>query len=639
VEFADRVSGLLGFQDSHLNRMALPQERSWIKLTNVLVVSAFLLMSISVGAMSWMFSSAEWWRPILAIVVAALFFVVLVSIHVLFVTLGAFPLNHSLKEIDHWRPHVLRLVVFFLLASVLSQPLLLGLQQDRLDMQVRERLEFKIITQFEGKERNQLFDKQQSILLDKSLLEDEYRNLQASTSNFSVTGVSSSRKALLVGASDYGDVRNNLPNARNDILAMQKKLTSLGYAVTVSLNDPHKVLKEKIQKYSLSLSGGDISLVYFSGHGIEKNGHNYFIPKDFAETGSIDPISERDLRSRAVILTPLIDDLTPAKLRLNLLLLDACRTDLDKAPKGLASMQSTTNKNVILVMAASPGQEALDSIAGQKGGNSPFTTALLKNIDRDEDAGTIFRRVTKEVVGITAETMKRENKPPQTPWVSESVTELEIKLIPPQLQTLENQSTQKSIQAIAPRCVAYQNDGNQTSDYANCIASAINALNRKIGFIEEQIGSLSGDSNAWLKRELADSVFFSERLRLMWTHYMVNGLGTLFLAALMTAGIFMRDFWKPSALRSYESIRYQSLKNILRNHHLSFQDSIDANLYAYHVENKIPRYEHWSREHDFYTSEAPPSAIATGIETRFSAIEEQKMWNWLSTTPVEGSLS
>ena len=137
MEFADRVSGLLGFQDSHLNRMALPQERSWIKLTNVLVVSAFLLMSVSVGAMAWMFSSPEWWRPILAFVVAGLFFVVLLSIHVLFVTLGAFPLNHSLKEIDQWRPHVLRLVVFFLLASVLSQPLLLGLQQDRLDTQVR----------------------------------------------------------------------------------------------------------------------------------------------------------------------------------------------------------------------------------------------------------------------------------------------------------------------------------------------------------------------------------------------------------------------------------------------------------------------------------------------------------------------
>lgn len=586
-----------------------------------------------------MFSSPEWWRPILAFVVAALFFVVLLSIHILFVILGAFPLNHSLKEIDYWRPNVLRLMVFFLLASVLSQPLLLWLQQDRLDMQVRERLEFKIITQFEGKERNQLFDKQQSLLLDKSILEDEYRNLQSSSSIFPVNGVSSSRKALLAGASNYGDGLNKLPNARNDILAMQKKLTSLGYAVTVSLNDPQKILKEKIQKYSLSLNGGDISLIYFSGHGIEKNGHNYFIPKDFAETGSIVSISERDLRARAVILTPLIDDLTPAKLRLNLLMLDACRTDLDQAPKGLASMQSTTSKNVILVMAASPGQEALDSLAGQKGGNSPFTTALLRNIDRDEDLGKIFRRVTKEVVGSTTETMKRENKPPQTPWVSESVTELEIKLIPPQLQILENQSTRKSIQAIAPRCVAHQNDENETKDYVNCIASVINAQSRKIGFIEEQIGSLSGDSNAWLKRELAESVFFSERLRLMWTHYMTNGLGTLFLAALMIAGILMRDFWKPSALRSYESIRYQSLKNILRNHHLSFQDSIDANLHAYLVENKIPRYKHWSRQHDFYSSESPQSAIATGVETRFSAIEEQKMWNWLSTTPVEGSLS
>lgn len=625
----DRICALLGFHYSHLARLERPQDRQWIGLSNLLVLLSFVVMSASVGLMAWMYTAPGWGRPLLAAGVAALFFAVLVSVHVLFVTLGSYPLHADAEGIARWRPSPLRLVLFAFLAAVLSQPLMMWAQGKQLDQQTKERLESRVIDQFESRERTRLVDKQQSLLLEKSLLDEEYRQVQRITQM--AKGVSSNRKALLVGASDYSGNVNRLPNVRNDILAMNQKLRSLGYDVTMSLDESRETIREKIQTYSLSLKSGDISLLYFSGHGIEQNGHNYFIPKDFAD-GRPRQITERDLRARAIVLTPLIDDLTRAKLRLNLLLLDACRTDLDQqAPRGLAGMQSTTNKNVIVVMAASPGQEALDGLAGQRGGNSPFAAALLRHMDRDEDVGQVFRRVTREVIDNTADTMKQEGKPPQTPWVSQSVGEREIKLLPPALQARNIQRSRDKLKAIAPQCVKQLDQGADPALYGACLGREIERLDRQVGFVEEQLGTIADNANAWLKQELSGSVFFAERLRLLWSNYAVTGLITLLFTALMLVGLVMRDFLRPAALRAYETLRHQSLRNLLRNHHASFQASIDATVADYHKDSPIPRYAHWSTEHDFYADVLPRAAIRRAVDTRFSPVDEQRVWDWLQS--------
>lgn len=633
----ERICTLLGFHDSHLNRLERPQDRQWIELCNLMVLLSFVLMSISVGVMAWMYTTPGWGRPLLAAGVAVLFFPVLVSIHVLFVTLGAYPLHANAQGIAQWRPNPLRLVLFAFLAAVLSQPLLMWAQSQRLDQETRVVVEQRVITQFEGRERTRLTDKQQSLLLEKSVLEDEFRQAQRATSakvGAAPGAVSSTRKALLVGASNYSGKVNPLPNVRNDIVALNQKLRALGYDVTLSLDESREVLREKIQAYSMSLRSGDISLIFLSGHGVEKNGHNYFLPKDFAASRPVTGNeTERELRERGIVLTPLIDDLTRAKLRLNLLLLDACRTDLDGNPRGLAGMQSTTSKNVIVVMAASPGQEALDSLAGQKGGNSPFAAALLRNIERDEDVGKVLRRLTREVIENTTDTMKLMGRSPQTPWVSQSVGENEIKLIPPALQARDLQGARAKLQVIAPQCAQMLERGADPATYAACLGQEIEQLDRQVAFIEEQVGTIADDANAWLKEELSESMFFGERLRLMWSNYQINGPLTLLLTALMVAGVALRDFVRPAALRAYEALRHQSLRGLLRQHHASFQSAIDAVVQDYHSGSPIPRYAHWSNEHDFYAAALPRAAIRRATDTRFSPIEEQKMWDWLQAVP------
>ena len=68
----DRICTLLGFHDSHLNRLERPQDRQWIELSNLMVLLSFVLMSVSVGVMAWMYTAPGWGRPLLAAGVAAL---------------------------------------------------------------------------------------------------------------------------------------------------------------------------------------------------------------------------------------------------------------------------------------------------------------------------------------------------------------------------------------------------------------------------------------------------------------------------------------------------------------------------------------------------------------------------------------
>ena len=151
----DRICTLLGFHDSHLKRLERPQDRQWIGLSNLLVLLSFVLMSLSVGVMAWMYTAPGWGRPLSAAGAAALFFVMLVSVHVLFVTLGAYPLHANEEGITRWQPNPLRLALFAFLAAVLSQPLLMWAQGKRLDLETRHRASNGSVIDGEKMERQQ----------------------------------------------------------------------------------------------------------------------------------------------------------------------------------------------------------------------------------------------------------------------------------------------------------------------------------------------------------------------------------------------------------------------------------------------------------------------------------------------------
>ncbi len=119
-----------------------------------------------------------------------------------------------------------------------------------------------------------------------------------------------------------------------------------GFATTLDLA-AEDAFGARDEAYSASLRSGDISLIYFSGHGVENAGHNYFIPRDFGAQFS-GAITRQVLQDRAIVITPYIDDLTRERVRLHLLVLDACRSDLEGQPRGLAGCAGNPTQTKLL---------------------------------------------------------------------------------------------------------------------------------------------------------------------------------------------------------------------------------------------------------------------------------------------------
>jgi hypothetical protein len=629
------ISRLLGFNKEFLARMSDPVQRDWLLRLNLVVMSSLLFMALSVGLMVWMLSSGGWFGGLWAAGASGVALFMLVKVHSLLITLGAAPLDRSALNIDQWRPSRFRLIAFAALAVVLAQPLLLWIQGSKLEAAAMERVKFRTTVQFEANERTRLVDRQQALLFQRSILNDERQRVMASLPSIGAKTkanmVESPRKALLVGASNYLGNVSRLPNVANDIVAMERKLRSMGYAVTVSMDDTRTEVRRKLEAYSGSLRSGDISLIYFSGHGLENAGHNYFIPRDFGAKIS-GPITRQTLQERAVAITPYIDNLTRERLRLHLLVLDACRTDLEGKPRGLARMDSMTSRNVIIGMSASPGQEALDGLEGQIGGNSPYTAALLRNLDRDEDVGRVFRRVTRDVVETTTPWALKNKREPQTPTFTEVVIDLEIKLIPPALEKKAATASQENAHALLPICSAeFKRTGNMAGLGA-CIDRELGVITRQIEFLEGRLGAEAGQTSNPLNGLLERAVFFAERMRLMWMNYFLSFWGTLAMALLMIGGLATRDLWRPQALRSYERVRHRDQRIALRNYHAMNQSSIDGLSAPLRRQEHLPRFAHWSREEDFFANTRSSMAVVAGADTRSDKNAATQMWIWLQNS-------
>jgi len=117
--------------------------------------------------------------------------------------------------------------------------------------------------------------------------------------------------------------------------------------------------------------------------------------------------SETRVKQEAVALQDVISAIEK-RAKITLVFLDACRDnpladELQRSmkgrsrsaaiPRGLAPMK-IRNPDTLLVFAASPGRTASDG----SGQNSPFTTALLNNIDQPGvEVELMMKRVTREV--------------------------------------------------------------------------------------------------------------------------------------------------------------------------------------------------------------------------------------------------
>lgn len=229
------------------------------------------------------------------------------------------------------------------------------------------------------------------------------------TSAFSVaSGTASERIALVVGNNDYlhgADLRN----AVSDSKLMVATLKKCGFEVIALENAGIEKFYEGLDQFNRKAASADVGLVYYAGHGVEVEGNNYLLPVDANLT------TRSQLRTQAVGLNVILQDMEDADLPVKLAILDCCRDNPLKRSwiisrsgnRGLGALSDESLPEVSMVMySARPGQVAYDG----ENGNSPFSLALSSRLATPGlNVFDAFYRTADDVLRATGDR--------QEPWV------------------------------------------------------------------------------------------------------------------------------------------------------------------------------------------------------------------------------
>ena len=214
------------------------------------------------------------------------------------------------------------------------------------------------------------------------------------------------RVALVIGNSAYPGA--TLRNAVNDAKSMKQALESCHFQVALLTDATRPAMEEAIRTFGRRLQGGAVGLFYFAGHGLQVRGENYLIPVG-ASLGQ-----EDEIVYEAVNLGRVLDRMDAAKNPLNLLILDACRSnpfssrDRGGGAQGLAGVAAPTG--TLIAYATKPGSTATDG----NGEHGAYTGALLQELrEPGVKAEELFKRVRVRVAEATG------NR--QVPWESSSL--------------------------------------------------------------------------------------------------------------------------------------------------------------------------------------------------------------------------
>jgi formylglycine-generating enzyme required for sulfatase activity len=207
------------------------------------------------------------------------------------------------------------------------------------------------------------------------------------------------RVALVIGNGAYAKV-GKLPNPTRDAEAVSALLRTAGFdAVEVRTDLRAAAMRRALSDFSDRVTGADIAVVFYAGHGIEVDGVNYLIPVDAA--------LERDIhvKDETIPLERVTEIIDGAK-RLRLVILDACRDNPfvrtmkrsgRSVGRGLARVDLASS-DTLIAFAAKHGSTVADGAAA----NSPYTAALVKHLATPGlDLRLAFGRVRDEVLKAT----------------------------------------------------------------------------------------------------------------------------------------------------------------------------------------------------------------------------------------------
>jgi len=143
--------------------------------------------------------------------------------------------------------------------------------------------------------------------------------------------------ALVIGNAEY-EHGGALKNPTNDAEDIAKVLGNGGFNVTKLANATFKEMKKALKAFQKAADeGGEVSVFFFAGHGVEVDGVNYLIATD------TEADDKEDVAAGALSLNEVISRIEPqdGSMRTSIIILDACRDNPFERkwrgkPRGLA---------------------------------------------------------------------------------------------------------------------------------------------------------------------------------------------------------------------------------------------------------------------------------------------------------------
>ncbi|NJD35724.1 MAG: caspase family protein [Betaproteobacteria bacterium] len=184
-----------------------------------------------------------------------------------------------------------------------------------------------------------------------------------------------SRLALIIGNSSYRDAP--LVNPANDARAVGALFTQAGFTVDARLDTTRGDMMAAIERFGAAAKRAETKLVvfYYAGHGAQLDWRNYLLP--------VDAVVEKpeDMKQRCVDLGLLLGQLSAAKDKTFVIILDACRNNpfgsaYRPEQKGLSQFDAPVGS--LLAYATAPGNVASDG----EGQNGLYTENLVRELGK-----------------------------------------------------------------------------------------------------------------------------------------------------------------------------------------------------------------------------------------------------------------
>lgn len=204
------------------------------------------------------------------------------------------------------------------------------------------------------------------------------------------------RRALVIGIDGYSARDLQVPGGRTgadaaEVARVLRDVAEYDTVVTVPRDADKLTFATALDTFSKSIHDGDLVVVFYSGHGVEFGGDNYFLLADTQLPLPDGEIARRTaLQQSAVSQRGLLQDLRGRRPGNIVLIVNACRTDVGPAailgtelPDGAFDIPAPSAK-----VAADPGTMVIYSTSSGK----PAMVCLDRDCSTDNSPMTVFTR-------------------------------------------------------------------------------------------------------------------------------------------------------------------------------------------------------------------------------------------------------